>query len=233
MDLVRVWFGFGSGLVRVWFGFGSGLVRVWFRFGSGLVRVWFGFGSGLVRVRFGFGSGSVRVRFGFGSGSVRVRFGFGSGSVRVRFGFGSGSVRVRFGFGSGSVRVRFRFHGRGEYKSPQAFLPGFLIKECHAWHQKGHLAGHMRVPDLFTALSRKQTVRVETQPAGNGLYLLGHNAEDGTGLVRAVRCVRSWQTQMWIQVIYGATLGLEIEECKVSEYDAALQGGLRAAYHQA
>ena len=223
-------------------GFGSGLVRVWFGFGSGLVRVWFGFGSGLVRVWFGFGSGSVR--FGFGSGSVRVRFGFGSGSVRVRFGFGSGSVRVRFGFGSGSVRVRFRFHGRGEYKSPREFLRGFLIKECHAWHQKGHLAGHIRVPDLFTALSRKQTVpaisvgtvptrdavRVETQPAGNGLYLLGHNAEDGTGLVRAVRCVWSWQTQMWIQVIYGATLGLEIEECKVSEYDAALQG---AAYHQA
>ena len=40
------------------------VVRKWFGSGSGMVRAWFGRGSGVVRARFGHGSGTVRARFG-------------------------------------------------------------------------------------------------------------------------------------------------------------------------
>ena len=41
------------------------------------------------------------------------------------------------------------------------------------------------------------------------------------------------QTRLPVQAMYGAPLGPEGEESTVSEYVAALQGGLRAAYRHA
>eukprot|EP00971_Amphidinium_carterae_P339746 6477724-Amphidinium_carterae.2 len=55
-------FGHGSDVVRMWFGCGSG--------GSDVVRTWFGRGSDVVRMRFGCGSDVVRMRFGCGSDAV-------------------------------------------------------------------------------------------------------------------------------------------------------------------
>ena len=42
-----------------------------------------------------------------------------------------------------------------------------------------------------------------------------------------------WQTRLPVQAMYGTPLGPEEEETTVSEYVAALQGGLRAVYRHA